>query len=102
VTEPVGGIGDGTEMHNRLSHGLSISMLVIDQAASETAQLLMPVVHFRSIPYATIPARLRQSLLLNYIPDDFDDRGTNPPVGLPLPVGCGTCGHAAPYCVKSP
>jgi hypothetical protein len=36
-----GGIGDGTEMHDRRSHGLSISMLVIDQAAGETAQWLM-------------------------------------------------------------
>lgn len=28
------GIGDGTELHDRVSHRLSISMLVIDQASS--------------------------------------------------------------------
>ncbi|KAK6346786.1 hypothetical protein TWF696_006895 [Orbilia brochopaga] len=32
------------------------------------------VVHFRSIPYATIPARFRPSVLLDDIPDTFDHR----------------------------
>ncbi|KAF3903080.1 Cholinesterase [Orbilia brochopaga] len=32
------------------------------------------VVHFRSIPYATVPARFRPSLLLSDIPENFDHR----------------------------
>ncbi|KAJ6256958.1 Cholinesterase [Drechslerella dactyloides] len=32
------------------------------------------IVHFRSIPYATVPARFRPSVLLDAIPDTFDHR----------------------------
>ncbi|KAJ9622593.1 hypothetical protein H2203_006241 [Taxawa tesnikishii (nom. ined.)] len=35
---------------------------------------LAEVVHFRSIPYATIPERFRPSVLLDELPDRFDDR----------------------------
>ncbi|CAP79892.1 Para-nitrobenzyl esterase [Penicillium chrysogenum] len=52
----------------------SLTGRLIDHQHADGQPVTEPVVHFRSIPYATIPARLRQSLLLNYIPDDFDDR----------------------------
>lgn len=32
------------------------------------------VIHFRSIPYATVPGRFKPSVLLDYLPDKFDDR----------------------------
>lgn len=52
----------------------SLTGRLIDHQHADGQPVTEPVVHFRSIPYATIPARLRQSLLLNHIPDDFDDR----------------------------
>src|SRR5438046_1677014 len=67
-------------------------------------KVTVPVVHFRSIPYATIPARFRQSVRLHGLPDDFDGRpkgvfteyGTACPQ-IPQPTGKGSpAGGCAP------
>ncbi|OQE77540.1 hypothetical protein PENNAL_c0060G03466 [Penicillium nalgiovense] len=52
----------------------SLTGRLIDHEHADGQPVTEPVVHFRSIPYATIPARLRQSVLLDHIPDVFDDR----------------------------
>ncbi|KAJ5371768.1 Carboxylesterase type B [Penicillium concentricum] len=52
----------------------SLAGRLVDHQHADGQPVTEPVVHFRSIPYATIPARFRQSVLLDHIPDHFDDR----------------------------
>lgn len=52
----------------------SLTGRLIDHQHADGQPVTEPVVHFRSIPYATIPARFSQSVLLDHIPDHFDDR----------------------------
>ncbi|KAJ5153769.1 Carboxylesterase type B [Penicillium coprophilum] len=52
----------------------SLTGRLIDDQHADGQTVTEPVVHFRSIPYATIPARFSQSVLLDHIPDHFDDR----------------------------
>lgn len=52
----------------------SITGRLVDQQHADGLPVTEPVVHFRSIPYATIPGRFRQSVVLDRIPDDFDNR----------------------------
>ncbi|KAJ5689396.1 Carboxylesterase type B [Penicillium macrosclerotiorum] len=47
---------------------------LIDQKHADGQSVMVPIVHFRSIPYATIPCRFKQSVLLDHIPDHFDHR----------------------------
>ncbi|CAI7590855.1 unnamed protein product [Penicillium glandicola] len=47
---------------------------LIDQQHADGQTVTEPVAHFRSIPYATIKARFSQSVLLDHIPEQFDDR----------------------------
>lgn len=46
----------------------SLTGRLIDHEHADGQPVTEPVVHFRSIPYATIPARLRQSVLLDSLP----------------------------------
>lgn len=57
--------------HSRLG---TVAGRLIDQEHSDGTKVEKPVVHFRSIPYATIPARFKQSVLLSTIPDAYDGR----------------------------
>ncbi|OQE36801.1 hypothetical protein PENCOP_c011G07625 [Penicillium coprophilum] len=52
----------------------SLTGRLVDDQHADGQTVTDPVVHFRSIPYATIPARFSQSVLLDHIPDHFDDR----------------------------
>ncbi|KAL5338163.1 Alpha/Beta hydrolase protein [Aspergillus crustosus] len=52
----------------------SLTGRLIDKQHDDGQLVTDPVAHFRSIPYATIPARFRQSILLDRIPDHFDSR----------------------------
>lgn len=47
---------------------------LIDRQHADGQYVTEPVVHFRSIPYATIKTRFTQSVLLDHIPALFDDR----------------------------
>lgn len=58
-------------LHPRLG---TITGRLIDQEHFDGTKVGAPVVHFRSIPYATIPARFKQSELLSTIPDGYDGR----------------------------
>ncbi|KAJ5193359.1 Carboxylesterase type B [Penicillium cf. viridicatum] len=52
----------------------SLTGRLIDHHHADGQPVTDPVVQFRSISYATIPARFSQSVLLDHIPDHFDDR----------------------------
>ncbi|KAL2826701.1 Alpha/Beta hydrolase protein [Aspergillus cavernicola] len=52
----------------------SLAGRLINRQHADGQPVTEPVVHFRSIPYATIPARFSQSVLLTHIPDHFDHR----------------------------
>ncbi|KAL4866196.1 Alpha/Beta hydrolase protein [Aspergillus spectabilis] len=52
----------------------SLTGRLVDCHHADGRPVTNPVAHFRSIPYATIPARFRQSVLLDQIPDHFDSR----------------------------
>jgi carboxylesterase type B len=47
---------------------------LFDSTHNDGQEVTVPVAHFRSIPYATIPARFRQSVRLHGLPDYFDGR----------------------------
>src|ERR1051326_4044060 len=47
---------------------------LVDKEHFDGTKVAEPVAHFRSIPYATIPERFRQSVLLSSIPGIFDGR----------------------------
>lgn len=53
--------------------GNLIGRLIDDQHA-DGQSVTEPIAHFRSIPYANIPARFSQSVLLDHIPEGFDNR----------------------------
>ncbi|KXG52119.1 Carboxylesterase, type B [Penicillium griseofulvum] len=77
----------------------SLTGRLVDKQHVDGQPVSEPVVHFRSIPYATIPARFSQSVLLDRIPDHFDDRphrdftqyGAACPQ-VPQPTGRGSAG----------
>jgi carboxylesterase type B len=52
----------------------SLTGRLIDTKHFDGTKVKHPVVHFRSIPYATIPARFKQSVLLEHIAENFDSR----------------------------
>ncbi|KAL4983722.1 Alpha/Beta hydrolase protein [Aspergillus falconensis] len=52
----------------------SLTGRLVDRQHADGQPVTHPVAHFRSIPYANIPARFRQSVLLDHIPDHFDGR----------------------------
>ncbi|KAL2861225.1 Alpha/Beta hydrolase protein [Aspergillus lucknowensis] len=47
---------------------------LVDHQHADGQPVVEPIVQFRSIPYATIPARFTQSVLLDHIPEHFDSR----------------------------
>jgi len=77
---------------------------LFDSMHNDGQKVTVPVAHFRSIPYATIPARFRQSVRLHGLPEDFDGRprGVFTEYGaacpqIPQPTGKGSpAGGCAP------
>jgi len=77
---------------------------LFDSLHTDGQKVTAPIAHFRSIPYATIPARFRQSVRLRRLPDDFDGRpkGVFTEYGaacpqIPQPTGKGSpAGGCAP------
>ena len=57
--------------HSRLG---TITGRLINQEHFDGTKVGEPVIHFRFIPYATIPERFKQSVLLSTIPDAYDGR----------------------------
>jgi carboxylesterase type B len=52
----------------------SLTGRLVDHKHADGQPVTEPILHFRSIPYATIPARFRQSVTLDHIPMNFDAR----------------------------
>ncbi|KAL4864164.1 Alpha/Beta hydrolase protein [Aspergillus spectabilis] len=52
----------------------SLTSRLIDSHHADGQPVTDAVAHFRSVPYAIIPGRFRQSFLLDHIPDHFDGR----------------------------